>query len=223
MTHQKLVLMAALLMPSIALVVIPGSASASSKPAGTGTLTCSVGGGVSFNPPMNEYGTNREPGAEKESVEVDLQLTDCSGPDTNTPQPNPTATSLSGGAKLKDTPVEFMGHIMKVLGGCGYGDFDPDAIVKSTEKWTGGPPVAATHTKLDVDTMGGLDVDDPVGDVTGTSTGSYPGLVSGTLNLTAASVDEYNSICNGDGGDAGFSLLQFDSSTSTMTIGEPAP
>ncbi len=218
MTARKLVAIVALVLPSVALMAIPGSASASSKPTGTGTLTCSVGGGVSFNPPLNEYGTNPEPGAKKEAVEVDLQLTECSGPDANTPQPNPTATTVNGHADLKDTAVEFMGHIMKVLGGCGYGDFDPDAIVKSAEKWTGGSLVSGTHTKLDVDTMGGLGVDNPVGDVTGTSTGSYPGLVSGTLNLTAGSVDDYNDVCNGEGGTS-FSLLQFDASTSTITIG----
>ena len=39
-------------LPSVALVAIPGSASASSKPTGTGTLTCSVGGGVWLNPPL---------------------------------------------------------------------------------------------------------------------------------------------------------------------------
>ena len=33
-----------------------------------------------------------------------------------------------------------MGHIMNVLGGCGYGDFDPDASGKGAATWTG--PVA---------------------------------------------------------------------------------
>ncbi len=223
MSARKLVLMVALVLPGVALVVTPGPASASSKPVGAGTLTCSVGGEVSFNPSINEYGTNREPGARKVAVEIDLQLTDCSGPDANAPQPNPTATTVSGGSHLADTPVEFMGHIMRVLGGCGFGDFDSDAVVKSTEKWTGGSQLAATRAKLDVDTMGGLDEGGAVGDVTGTSTGSYPGPVSGTLNLTANSVDEYDEVCNGDGGDASFSFLQFDASTSTMTFGEPAP
>ena len=67
--------------------------------------------------------------------------------------------------------------------------------------------------------MIGLDVGGGSGDVTGTTTGSYAGTVSATLNPTADSADEYNTICNGDGGDAGSSSLQFDPSTSTITFG----
>ncbi len=221
MTRRKLALMAALVVPSMALVALPGSASASRAPAptGTGSVTCSVGGGVGFDPPMNEYGTPKGDGAKTETVDITLLLTNCTGPDSNTPQPNPTTSTVTFRTHLKDTPVEFMGHIMNVLGGCGYGDFDPDASGKGAATWTGGSRVAKTHTKLEVDTMIGLDVGGGSGDVTGTTTGSYAGTVSATLNPTADSADEYNTICNGDGGDAGFSSLQFDPSTSTITFG----
>ncbi len=215
MTARKIVLIVALVLPSVALVAIPGSASASPKPTGTGTLTCSVGGGVTFNPPLTEFGTPPGPGARKDVANVFLQLTDCSGPDSNTPQPNPTATTVGGRTYLKNTTIEFMGHMMKVVGGCSFSGFDPEARTGNYAEWTGGSPVSRTHTILHVDTVGG--------DVTGTSTGSYPGLVSGTLNLTAESADEYNTVCGNGSGEGSISSLQFDALTSTMTIGEPAP
>ncbi len=86
---------------------------------------------------MNEYGTPKGDGAKTETVDITLLLTNCTGPDSNTPQPNPTTSTVTFRTHLKDTPVEFMGHIMNVLGGCGYGDFDPDASGKGAATWTG--------------------------------------------------------------------------------------
>jgi hypothetical protein len=60
------------------------------------------------------------------------------------------------------------------------------------------------------------------GSVSGLSFGSYPGAVSGVLNLTASSADAYDTVCNGSG-DGSIGGLEFDPSTSTMTIGESAP
>lgn len=218
MSARKLVLMVALVLPSVALVAIPGSASASASrtptPTGTGTLTCSVGGYVSFDPPLTQNGTPPETGAKSDAVEVVLQLTNCSGPDSNTPQPNPTgATENADRTHLKNTRIEYMGHQLSVVGGCGFDDFNPEARIRNTVEWTGESPVARTHTKLEVDTTGG--------NASGTSTGSYSGTGSGTLNLTADSEDDYNSVCNESGGGS-ISSLQFDPSTSTLTIGEPA-
>ena len=165
-----------------------------------------------------------EPGAKEEAVEVGVSSSAPTGAAarSRTPSgPNPTATTVNGPMRISRTPRwSFHGPRHEGTGwSCGYGDFDPDVIVKSAEKWTGGSLVSGTHTKLDVDTMGGLDVDNPVGDVTGTSTGSYPGLVSGTLNLTAGSVDDYNDVCKRGGRDLLLFAWQFDASTSTITIG----
>jgi hypothetical protein len=219
MNGRKLVLIVALVLPSVALMAIPGSASASRAPAptGTGTLTCSVEGGVSFHPALTYY---PYPGGDRlrQVAEVGLQLTGCSGPDSNTPQPNPTAATVSfdGQTHLKYTKVEFMGHIMNGVGGCGYSNFDPDVHIGVDERWMGGSPVSKTHTGLEVETTGGF--------VSGHSFGSYPGAVSGTLNLTADSADQYNSVCNGSGeGNGSIGGLEFDPSTSTITIGESAP
>jgi hypothetical protein len=172
MNGRKLVLIVALVLPSVALMAIPGSASASRAPAptGTGTLTCSVEGGVSFHPALTYY---PYPGGDRlrQVAEVGLQLTGCSGPDSNTPQPNPTAATVSfdGQTHLKYTKVEFMGHIMNGVGGCGYSNFDPDVHIGVDERWMGGSPVSKTHTGLEVETTGGF--------VSGHSFGSYPGPV----------------------------------------------
>jgi hypothetical protein len=217
MSGRKLVLMAALVLPSLALMSMPGSASASKVPpvTGTGSVTCTVQGGVSFNPPLTQSPSPAGRGL-RQDVEVNLQFTDCSGPDANTPQPNPTSATVSVNAHshLKDTKVEFMGHMDNGVGGCGYSDFDPVTHVGNRERWAGGPPLSVTHTELQVNTTGGS--------VSGTSTGSYAGGVSGQLNLDASSAEEYDSVCNGSG-DGSISYLDFDPSTSSLTVGQPAP
>jgi hypothetical protein len=189
-----------------------GWASASTAPTGAGMLTCSIGGEVSFNPPLTQDGTPPNgPGYNREIAYFALQLTDCTGPDSNTPQPNPTAATVNGKGKvhLKDETVPFMGHNMKVMGECAS-DYFPPSNLKNTEDWTGESPVAKSQTKLSVSVLGG--------NIDGTSTGSYSGNVSGRLNLTAESSDEVNSVCNGDG-TGSISALMFDASTSTLTIG----
>jgi hypothetical protein len=114
---------------------------------------------------------------------------------------------------IKPTKVEFMGHIMNGVGGCGYSDFDPSGTFHDNESWVG-TLVARTKLQLQLNTTGGT--------FNGTSTDSYPGGVSGTLNLTAASATEYNSVCNGNpDGSGSFSSLDFDQSTSNITIGLP--
>jgi hypothetical protein len=216
MNARKPILIMALMLPSVALVAIPGSASASGvAPTGAGTITCSVGGGVSFSPALTYYPYPAGDGL-RQDVEVGLQLTNCIGSDSNTPQPNPTAATVSFNihTHLPYTKVEFMGHIMNGVGGCSYGDFDSDAHVGVDERWMGGSSVSKTHTGLEVNTTGG--------GFSGHSFGSYPGNVSGTLNLTPDSEAQYNAVCNGSGGEGSVEGLSFDSSTSTITIGEPA-
>jgi hypothetical protein len=104
-----------------------------------------------------------------------------------------------------------MNHFDNVLGGCSFSNFNPDGSLNGREVWTGGALVSKSHTKLEVSTIGGP--------VSGTSSGSYPGNASGSLNLMAASSEEYNSVCNGNG-NGSISALRFDPSTSRLTIGE---
>ena len=119
-----------------------------------------------------------------------------------------------GTVRLKDTKVEFMNHLHNGIGGCSYSNFNPEGILNATETWTGGAVIAKSHSRLTVDTTGGQ--------VSGTSSGSYPGMAFGTLNLTATSSEEYNAVCNGDpNGNGSISVLQFDPSTSNLTIGVP--
>jgi hypothetical protein len=214
MVYRKLILMTVFLLSSVGIGVsaLTSSASASAGPTGTGTLTCSVGGEVIFNPPLSQYGQlPNGPGDNHEIAMFSLGLTNCTGPESNTPQPNPTAATMNGkgDVHIKDEIFPFMGHNMKVIGACGLGDFDPNGTLKNTEAWTGGSPVSKSQTKLSVSIDGG--------DINGTSTKSYSGSASGTLNLTAGSSNEYNSVCYG--GTGSIVELEFDSSTSTLTIG----
>ena len=114
-----------------------------------------------------------------------------------------------GNVHIKDELFPFMGHNMKVVGACGLGDFAPTGTLKNTEIWTGGSPVSKSLTKVSASIDGGY--------INGTSSRSYSGSASGTLNLTAESSDEFNSACYG--GSGSISELTFDASTSTLTIG----
>lgn len=211
MTCRKVILVTSLVLPSVSLFAMASPASATRIPAGTGTLTCSVAGGVSFSPPLSYDGTVAGGPSAREIATVGFQLTNCTGPGSNTPQPNPTAATLTGkdSVHIKDTKLFFMGHILKVLGACGAAAFDPSGTLKNAENWSGGSPVSKTHTQLRLSTVGG--------NVSGTSTRSYSGIASGTLNLTATSSAQYNSVC--EGGFNSVSRLEFDPSTSTLTIG----
>ena len=217
MTYRKLILMTVFLLSSVGIGVFAttSSASASAGPTGTGTLTCSVGGSVVFTPPLSQFGQlPNGPGDNREIAFFSLGLTNCTGPGSNTPQPNPTDATMNGKGKvhIKDEIFPFMGHNMKVIGACGLGDFAPTGTLQNNESWTGGAPVSKSHTKLSVSVDGG--------DINGTSTKSYSGSASGTLNLTADSSNEFNSVCFGGAGS--ISELAFDASTSTLTIGQPA-
>jgi hypothetical protein len=215
MSFGKVILVTAFFLSSVGIGISAStdSASASPAPTGVGTLTCSIGGNVTFDPPLTQSGTlPNGPGFNREMAYFALQLTDCTGPDGNTPQPNPTAATMSGKSNihLKDEKVPFAGHNVKVMGACGVG-FPPGSL-KNTEVWTGGSPVKKSSTTLNVSVTGGY--------IQGSSKGSYPGSASGTLNLTASSSDEYNSVCDGEGdGTGSISELTFDSSTSTLTVG----
>ena len=100
-------------------------ASASATPTGSGTLTCSIGGEVSFSPPLTQFGTlPNGPGDNRETAYFSLQLSSCAGPGTNSPPSNPTAATVlgKGSVHLKDEKVPFMGHYMNVMGACGIGN-----------------------------------------------------------------------------------------------------
>ena len=212
--RAALIGMAGFLSSMAMIAVADGTGGAAMAPAGTGELSCSVGGSVSFSPPLTY---SPEPGGkgQHQLAFVGLQLTNCSGSSSNTPQPNPTSATQKGNGvvHIKPTKVEFMGHISKGVGGCGYSDFDPDGNFHANETWFD-TFIAKTKLKVQLNTTGGS--------VNGTSSGSYAGDVNGTLNLTAASASDYNSVCNGDpDGSGSISTLDFDQSTSSIAIGVP--
>lgn len=214
MYGRKLVLIMAITLPITGVLLVAQPASASGGPVGSGTLTCAVGGEVNFVPALTPDGT--PPGGSNGNHEyayVQLELSNCTGPDSNTPQPNPTAAVVNGQGKvrLKDTKGEFMGHIVKTLGGCAFSDFDPDGTLKNTEKWTGGAPVFKTQAKIALSTVGGHAND--------TTTNSYAGTGSGTLYQTAQSQEQYDSVCSDPDGSGSVSSVEFDPSSSTLTFG----
>lgn len=214
MTRRMVSVGMAMLLLGMAVVIDAGEgAGAAAAPIGTGVLTCSVGGSVGFDPPLTYNGEPAGRG-QHELASVQIQLANCSGSNGNSPQPNPTSATQKGNGlvRLKPTKVEFMGHIMNALGACGLSDFNPTGTFHDSEMWSG-TLVAKTKLGLHLSTNGGT--------FSGASSGSYAGNhTNGTLDLTPASTSEYNSVCNDEDGNGSIPFLDFEQSTSSITIGE---
>ena len=204
MHYRKLVLATAVVMPSLGVLAAAGPASAAGTPKATGTLTCVLGGDATFDPPLTFSGTS---GFKHEIVQFTIQLSDCTGPGTDTPQPNPTsATVTTKPLKVKDIK---MGK-SRVAGACGNDDFNPNLVLKSTETWAG---TTVKDTKTDIGPVDG-------NSGSGTSKGSYAGEASITLYATTASGEQFQSVC-GSGGTGSISELDLDDTMSSLTVGGP--
>jgi hypothetical protein len=205
MHYRKLVVVTAVVLPSLGILAAAGPASATGTPKGAGTLTCVLGGDATFNPPLTFSGTS---GFRHEIVQFNLQLSDCTGPGTDTPQPNPTsATVTTKPLKVKDIK---MGKT-KVAGACGNDDFNPTLLLKSTETWAG---TTVKDTKTVIGPVNG-------NSGSGTSKGSYAGAASIALYATTVSGEQFQSVC-GPGGTGSISELDLDDTMSSVTVGGSA-
>jgi hypothetical protein len=210
MHYRKLLLAAVAVLPGAGLVVAAGPASAASTPTGIGTITCAVGGDITFTPPLTQDGTT---GYKNEIIQFNLEPSNCTGPDTNTPQPTPTsATATTKPIKVKDLT---MGRT-KVAGACGNSDFNPTIVLKSSLAWVG---TAVKKTTTDIGPMTSTSSNTEPGLMgSGTSKRSYAGDdASAALYIETASAQQIQSVC-GSGGTGSLSELSLDNTTSTLSI-----
>jgi hypothetical protein len=205
MHHRNLIAVAAVALTGLGSLVAAGPASAAGTPKGTGTLTCALGGDATFDPPLTYGGT---PGYKHEVVQFHLQLSNCTGPDTDTPQPNPTSATVTTRAiKVKDIR---MGR-SKVAGACANGEFNPTLVLKTDETWSG---TTVRDTKTTIGPVNG-------NSGSGTSKGSYAGAASANLYATTSSGEQFESVC-GSGGSGSLSELDLDDTMSSLTVGGAA-
>jgi hypothetical protein len=192
--------------------VAAGPASASAVPKATGTVTCSVGGDATFTPPLTPGGT---PGAPREVIQFNLTASGCTGPSTDKPVISPTSGALVTRAiRYKDAKIGKT----RVAGACADGiTFDPILLLKSTVTWA---PVNVRTTTLKLGPLSGTNNGTEAGfGGTGTARRSYAGASSVTLLVQPESLTAIENTCKD--GDVGTSVseIDFDSTTSTMTVG----
>ena len=145
---------------------------------------------------------------------MNLSASDCSGPDSNTPQPNPNSATINS----KQNKVGDTGKgANKVAGACYNQTQGPSPlIVKSTLTWAGGATIRNTSTKIP---LSGVNNGPPGLGGTGTAAHSYFGSASMQLLLTADSINNYGQVC-GDGMAGSVSEFDFDPTMSTLTLGQ---
>ena len=227
MFHRNLLFAAIIAATATIIISSPASArdAASGLPSGkavksaangpataVGTLTCAVGGDIVANPPFTPTGT---PGFKSQTLTLNLTLSSCSGPPTNTPSPNPTgATVVTKHIKLAGTGKGDA----RTAGSCS----NFQEIVTKTEhlniSWTGGSAVKNTKFKAPfiLGANGG-----------GSTTGSYAGGAdTGTLALqaTAASGLQFDMVCpnlQGTGGVGSLAEIDLDPTMSSITVNGP--
>ena len=211
--HVRRILAAAAVVLSLgAVFATGGTAQAAGTPKGTGTVTCSVSGDATFTPPLTPNGT---PGYKHEVIRFKLAASNCSGPASDRPQPNPmSATITTKAIKVADTGTGKS----KLAGACGNSNFNPTITLKTTETW-GGTTVKDTKTVIGpMMGNGGSNATEPGLTGTGTAKKSYAGGASATLYLSMPSVSQIQAVCSQDGSGS-ISQFDFDPSTSTMTVG----
>jgi hypothetical protein len=210
MHYRKLLLTAAAVLPGAGIFAAAGPTWAASTPTGIGTINCAVGGDITFTPPLTQDGTA---GYKNEVIQFNLEPSNCTGPDTNTPQPTPTsATATTKPIKVKDLK---MGRT-KVAGACGNSDFNPTIVLKSSLAWVG---TTIKQTKTDIGPMTSTSSATEPGLMgSGTSKGSYAGDdASAALYIDTVSAEQIQSVC-GSGGSGFLTELSLDSTTSTLSI-----
>lgn len=209
MQLRRFLAAAAVVLPLGAVVAIGGPASAAGTPKGAGTITCTIGGDATFTPALTSDGT---PGYKHEVIHFNLSASGCSGPGSDTPQPNPTSATIT----TKPIKVKDIGKgKSKVAGACGNSEFNPTITLKSVEVWAG---ATVMDTRTVIGPMSGNGVGGLAG--TGTAKKSYAGTASATLTLTSASDEQIQQVCkSGGSGSISEFEFEFDPTTSTMTVG----
>ena len=211
MHMRKLLAAAAVVVPLGSVVAVAGPVGAVTPPPGNGTLACAISGDMTFYPPLTAYGTA---GFKHEIIQFNLDAADCTGPDTNTPQPNPTSGSLTT-HQIK-APDAKMGST-KVAGACYTSGFNAQLLLKSTATWGGGATVRDTKTKIGP--LTGAGNNQPAFTGTGTAQRSYFGSASLYVELDSDSANALAQICE-EGMPGSISELDFDPTASSLTIGQ---
>ncbi len=221
--RKRLMAVAMIAIPLASVTVTAGSAFAST-PTATGSLTCAVGGSISFGTPLSYNGSV----GGKEVVTVALSFSSCTS-HNSVPSPAPTAstTSKTKTVKLKGVACQSTNptkayydvscHNGKPLmtGSCSdFGSELSTVTLSSTTKWnTKIKPTKGSVSHLTED----LSQYPPYIGSTGigTSTGSYAGSVSTTTTYDTTTSSELVA-CEG-GSDAPITSLTIDSAKSTIT------
>ena len=195
MRYRKgLLVLAAATLPLASVALMGGTAFAKTA-TGTGKVTCSVGGTLTFTPPLSAKGTTA---AKKEVTTVTASLSRCSG---GTPPGSPVGTTIKA-IKVKATTKGA------AVGSCGtFISSAAKAVLKAKQTWSGAKP-----TKFTVNGLHSASKNGQVG-FTGstTATGSYAGPVSVAAYLTSASTGRLLA-CSGS-----ISSLALDPSISTIS------
>ncbi len=196
--------LSAVALPIASVALLEGTAVAKTA-VGTGSVSCHLGGTVSFSPALTPAGT----AASKEVVTVSISASQCSG---GTP-PQTSATITSKAIKIKGTKEGKT----KISGSCAsFGTSAKTVSVKSKWSWTGAKPSKTLLSGLN-ETINGE------GEV-GFTTGS--GSVSGSYGPSGSAAVYFNTAgsnailaCVAGSSPASVSSLTLDSSTSTATLG----
>ena len=192
---KGLLVLAAVTLPLASVVLLEGTAVAKSV-VGTGAVNCSIGGSISFNPPLSSAGTA---GVKKTVTTVTASLSSCSG---GTPAASPSATTVK--------PIKA--KVAKGTNASTCSGFDASAssiTVKAKQTWVGAKPTKfqVSHLSIVANGEGELGFSGSF-----TATGSYGGSGHLTVYLTAASSTQI-ATCSGQ-----ISSAQLDRSTSTVGI-----
>jgi hypothetical protein len=211
MHMRRLLLATATVILAGTAVAVTGVSAYAAKPAGQGTLTCTISGNVTFTPPLTATGTT---GFKHDTLQFNLSASNCSGPSSNTPQPNPTsATFKTHPFHAGDTGTGSN----KVAGACYNTGSSAPFILKSTLTWAGGPTIR--NTSINVDVMGANNGPPALIGTGTTGQHSYFGSASLLMQLTTDTATNVEQVC-GLGMPGSVPEMDFDPTVSTMTVGQ---
>jgi hypothetical protein len=208
MPIRKLLMAAMAATVPLGLVLVsPGASSAAPVPGGTGSVTCSVSGDVTFAPPLTYSGVTQA----REVVQFNIAASGCSG---GSPGQDTAAITVKP-IKPKNTLVDGQ----HVAGACGTGpNFNPTLLLKTKIVWSGQFPVK--DTLLTLGPLGSTMVGSEAGFTgTGTAKKSYAGPSSIALAIEPASVDQVGATCKDNTPGSSVPELDFDGTMSSITIG----
>ena len=170
---RYVMVLAAVALPISTVALLEGTAVAKTA-LGTGAVTCSVGGSVSFSPPLTPAGTS----ASKEVVTVSLTASHCSG---GTP-PQTSGSITTKALKIKATKSGKS----KIAGSCAsFGTSAKTVTVKSKWAWSGAKPSKTTIVGLNEAINGAGEVGFTAGSFA--TSGSYSGAGSAGVYFNTAS------------------------------------